>query len=148
MDRITSGPDNRKMNLTDYHSKYFAHELTKRCAPDSVEKLAGAVASAQVDLEHPLQALRPGHGGTALARGWHLGCTGTTALVAPAPLGRGDLGAVFTVRGKHAVVAREVDARWGDERRQTGDEIQRAGAEIGGKPVGSAVGNRRYSPPT
>lgn len=38
------------MNLTDYHSKYFAHELTKRCAPDSVEKLAGAVASAQVDL--------------------------------------------------------------------------------------------------
>ena len=38
------------MNLTDYHSKYFAYKLTKRCAPDSVEKLAGAVASAQVDL--------------------------------------------------------------------------------------------------
>jgi SNF2 family DNA or RNA helicase len=38
------------MNLTDYHSKYFAHVLTKRCAPDSVEKLAGAVANAQVDL--------------------------------------------------------------------------------------------------
>ena len=36
--------------ITDYHAKYFAHELTKRCAPDSVEKLAGAVASAQVDL--------------------------------------------------------------------------------------------------
>ena len=38
------------MNLTDYHAKYFAHELTKRCPPDSMEKLAGAVASAQVDL--------------------------------------------------------------------------------------------------
>lgn len=38
------------MNLTDYHSKYFAHELTKRCPADSVEKLAGAVVSAQVDL--------------------------------------------------------------------------------------------------
>jgi len=36
--------------ITDYHAKYFAHELTKRCASDSVEKLAGAVASAQVDL--------------------------------------------------------------------------------------------------
>jgi len=36
--------------ITDYHAKYFAHELTKRCAPDSVEKLAGAVAGAQVDL--------------------------------------------------------------------------------------------------
>lgn len=38
------------MNLTDYHAKYFAHVLTKRCPPGSVEKLAGAVASAQVDL--------------------------------------------------------------------------------------------------
>jgi ERCC4-related helicase len=36
--------------ITDYHAKYFAHELTKRCALDSVEKLAGAVAGAQVDL--------------------------------------------------------------------------------------------------
>jgi len=36
--------------LTDYHAKYFAHELTKRCSSDSLEKLAGAVASAQVDL--------------------------------------------------------------------------------------------------
>jgi SNF2 family DNA or RNA helicase len=38
------------MNLTPYHAKYFAHELTKRCSSDSAEKLAGAVASAQVDL--------------------------------------------------------------------------------------------------
>jgi adenine-specific DNA-methyltransferase len=36
--------------ITDYHAKYFAYELTKRCSSDSVEKLAGAVASAQVDL--------------------------------------------------------------------------------------------------
>lgn len=36
--------------ITDYHAKYFAHELTRRCAPDSAEKLAGAVAGAQVDL--------------------------------------------------------------------------------------------------
>src|SRR6266481_5767600 len=38
------------MNITDYHAKYFAHELTKRCSSDSLEKLAGAVAGAQVDL--------------------------------------------------------------------------------------------------
>lgn len=38
------------MQLTPYQSTYFAHELTKRCASDSAEKLAGAVASAQVDL--------------------------------------------------------------------------------------------------
>ncbi|MDF3058560.1 MAG: SNF2-related protein, partial [Rariglobus sp.] len=38
------------MLLTDYHAKYFAYELTKRCPSDSAEKLAGAVAGAQVDL--------------------------------------------------------------------------------------------------
>ena len=30
------------MNLTEYHAKYYAYELTKRCASDSIEKLAGA----------------------------------------------------------------------------------------------------------
>lgn len=38
------------MSLTDYQAKYFAYELTKRSPSDSIEKLAGAVASAQVDL--------------------------------------------------------------------------------------------------
>lgn len=31
------------MNLTDYHAKYFAYELTKRSPSDSLEKLAVAV---------------------------------------------------------------------------------------------------------
>ncbi len=42
--------DTRTQALTDYHAKYLAHELTKRCASDSIEKLAGAMAGAQVDL--------------------------------------------------------------------------------------------------
>jgi superfamily II DNA or RNA helicase len=37
-------------NVTDYHAKYLAHELTRRCASDSVEKLASVLADAQVDL--------------------------------------------------------------------------------------------------
>jgi superfamily II DNA or RNA helicase len=36
--------------LTDYHAKYLAYELTKRCASDNVEKLAPVLADAQVDL--------------------------------------------------------------------------------------------------
>jgi SNF2 family DNA or RNA helicase len=45
------------MNLTDYHSKYFAYELTKRCSSDSVEKLAASLADAQVDLNpHQIDA--------------------------------------------------------------------------------------------
>ena len=40
----------QQVNLTDYHAKYFAYDLTRRFPTDSAEKLAGAVASAQVDL--------------------------------------------------------------------------------------------------
>jgi ERCC4-related helicase len=42
--------DKLPASLTDYHAKYFAYELTKRCSSNSVEKLAGAFAGAQVDL--------------------------------------------------------------------------------------------------
>lgn len=38
------------MNLTPYHAKYLAYSLTRRFPPGSDEKLTGAVASAQVDL--------------------------------------------------------------------------------------------------
>ena len=45
------------MDLTPYHAKYFAHELTKRCPSDSVEKLAEALVDAQVDLNpHQVEA--------------------------------------------------------------------------------------------
>jgi SNF2 family DNA or RNA helicase len=43
------------LQLTDYHTKYFEHELTKRCASDSVEKLASVLVNAQVEL-NPHQA--------------------------------------------------------------------------------------------
>ena len=38
------------MQLTNYHAKYFAHALTSRHSADSLEKLAGALVDAQVDL--------------------------------------------------------------------------------------------------
>lgn len=45
------------MDLTPYHAKYFAYELTKRCPSDSLEKLAGALVDAQVDLNpHQIEA--------------------------------------------------------------------------------------------
>lgn len=37
-------------DITAYHATYFAHELTKRSASDSIEKLASALVDAQVDL--------------------------------------------------------------------------------------------------
>lgn len=45
------------MTLTPYHAKYVAYELTKRCPSDSIEKLAGTLVDAQVDLNpHQAQA--------------------------------------------------------------------------------------------
>lgn len=38
------------MQITDYHSQYDAFELVRRAPSDSIEKLAGAVAGAQVDV--------------------------------------------------------------------------------------------------
>ncbi len=43
--------------MTDYHAKYIAHELTRRCPSDSLEKLTSVLADAQVDLNpHQVEA--------------------------------------------------------------------------------------------
>jgi len=43
--------------ITDFHAKYIAHELAKRSASDSVEKLAAVLSDAQVDLNpHQVEA--------------------------------------------------------------------------------------------
>jgi superfamily II DNA or RNA helicase len=43
--------------ITDFHAKYFAYELTRRCSSDSVEKLTAVLADAQVDLNpHQVEA--------------------------------------------------------------------------------------------
>src|SRR6058998_464141 len=45
------------MDITAFHAKYFAHELTRRCASDSVEKLTAVLSDAQVDLNpHQIEA--------------------------------------------------------------------------------------------
>lgn len=43
--------------ITDYHAKYYAHELTKRCPSDSLEKFTSTLMDAQVDLNpHQIDA--------------------------------------------------------------------------------------------
>ena len=43
--------------LTPYHAKYYAYELTRRCPPDSDDRLANALVDAQVDLNpHQIDA--------------------------------------------------------------------------------------------
>jgi len=45
------------LQLTDYHAKYYAHELIKRCSSDSLEKLTASLVDARVDLNpHQVEA--------------------------------------------------------------------------------------------
>ena len=45
------------MQITNYHARYYAYELTKRFSSDNVEKLASVLADAQVDLNpHQVEA--------------------------------------------------------------------------------------------
>jgi len=45
------------LQITDYHAKYYAHELTKRCSSNNLEKLAASLMDAQVDLNpHQVEA--------------------------------------------------------------------------------------------
>jgi ERCC4-related helicase len=44
-------------NITEYHAKYFAHELTKRSPSNSLEKLSSTLSNAQVDMNpHQIEA--------------------------------------------------------------------------------------------
>lgn len=44
-------------NITEYHAKYFAHELTKRSLSNSLEKLSSTLSNAQVDMNpHQIEA--------------------------------------------------------------------------------------------
>lgn len=45
------------MQLTPYHAKYYAFELSKRASSNSIEKLAASLSGAQVDLNpHQINA--------------------------------------------------------------------------------------------
>lgn len=86
------------MTITDYHAKYFAYELTKRCSSDDMEKLAGAVAGAQVDLNpHQVDA----------------------ALFAfSSPLSRGALLADEVGLGKTIEAGLVISQRWAERKRR------------------------------
>src|SRR5437763_10545077 len=86
------------MDLTDFHAKYYAYELTRRHPSDSAEKLSGAIASAQVDLNpHQVDA----------------------ALFAfQSPLAKGALLADEVGLGKTIEAGLVISQRWAERRRR------------------------------
>src|SRR5271167_479382 len=87
------------MMTTDCQAKYFAYDLTRRYAPDSAERMAGAVAGAQVDLNpHQVDA----------------------ALFAFAsPLSKGAILADEVGLGKTIEAGLVIAQRWAERRRKT-----------------------------
>jgi adenine-specific DNA-methyltransferase len=86
------------MQLTDYHAKYFAYEITRRFSSDNSEKLAGVLVDAQVDLNpHQIEA----------------------ALFAfKSPLGRGALLADEVGLGKTIEAGLVISQKWAERKRR------------------------------
>ena len=99
---------------------------------------ATGFARLDVNLEHALQTLRPGHGRVASCR-----ALSRAHRVTPSASGRGHLLAQMMVGGEYAVVADEVDARIGDVGRHAGDQIFRVSCPL---PCGPACGGSKSRP--
>jgi adenine-specific DNA-methyltransferase len=84
--------------ITDFQASYLAHELTRRCPPDSAERIAGAMAGAQIDLNpHQVDA----------------------ALFAfSSPLSKGALLADEVGLGKTIEAGLVISQRWAERRRR------------------------------
>lgn len=86
------------LTLTEFHAKYYAYELTRRCPPDSDDRLAGALADAQVDLNpHQIDA---------------------SLFVFRSPLSRGVLLADEVGLGKTIEAGLVIAQKWAERRRR------------------------------
>ena len=81
-----------------------------------------------INVKHPFQPLSPGHGRPALFWCFILLTDFWPAFAAP----RGcDLDSVFAIRCEYAVEAREIDPRFGHQRCQFRNKIQRVEYDVG-----------------
>ena len=94
-------------------------------AGDDFHHTASVATCFNIDIKDALESLRPGHGRAARGLGLILRFVSAIGFVALASLGWRYQSAVLAVRGKHAVETGEVDARFGHQRCQPGDEVQR-----------------------
>ena len=90
-------------------------------AGDDLYRPAADGTGFDIDVEHPLQALRPRHRDVTWRWVLFIGQLGLAALAA---LRRGDPCAELTVGGEHAVEACQIYSGPGDQGRQSGDEVQ------------------------
>ncbi len=86
---------------------------------------AAGSAGLDVDVEHALQALCPGHGSPALGRRWLLLLIGYFGFGALPPLCRRHPRTVFAVGGEYTVKTRQANPGFGHHGGEPGDEVLR-----------------------
>ena len=101
-------------------------------AGDDLHGSAAGVASSDIDVEHALEALRPGHGGMAFGGCGACECVGGFGFASLASAGRRDQCPVIAVGCEHTMKTSKVDAGLGNQRSEPGDEIQRFEDHVGG----------------
>ena len=104
-------------NLLDHHRVFDAG--------DDPDRAAAGLTDLDVNIEPPLEPLRPAHRGAEFGGRLDLRLIGQLSLCAFAPFRRGHPRTVFAVGRKHPVETYQVDPRLGHQSRQPGNEVQR-----------------------
>jgi len=105
-------------------------------AGNYLSRTTAGSAGLNVNIEHPLQPLRPGHSHMALD-GRFLVLILCDFLTTLAPLRWGHQRSVFAIRGEYTMKTCQVDSGFGHQGRQFRDEVDRLGDDVSGAiPVG------------
>ena len=105
-------------NLLDHHRVFDAG--------DDLYGATAAFAGFDVDVEHPFQALRPGHGGPVCCRRADFRRICRAGLVALAAFSRRHLCTVCAVGGEDSVEPSEVDPGFGHQGDESCNDVQDA----------------------
>ena len=112
-------------NLPDYRRVFDAG--------DDLHRPPALLAGFDVDVEYPLQALGPGHGGVAFGRRSVIRMESVHVLVAsPAPPRWRDGGTVSAVGSEHPMKSRQVDPGLWHQSGQSCNKVQRFEDHVGG----------------
>ncbi len=94
--------------------EYLPDHLGIFDAGDDLHGSAAGLASLDIDVEHALEALRPGHDDMAFGGCPFCKSIGSIGIASLAPAGRRDQCPVIAVGGEYAMEAGKIDARLGN----------------------------------
>ena len=94
--------------------EYLPDDVRIFDAGDNLHGSAAGLASPDIDVEHALEALRPGHDDIALGGCPFSKSIGSIGIASLAPAGRRDQCPAIAVGGEYAMEAGKIDTRLGN----------------------------------